>query len=201
MVASQDGTRRWTLEENAHPPLLDFERGRLESLELEAADGTRLYASLLKPADFDPGRRYPVILNVYGGPHVQTVRNSWNQVSPFDQLLASHGFLVFWLDNRGSAGRGTVFLLNLPLTLAVIKALLFRVGEKQYALPFSAVAEITSIPALSRPKWEARTLQRARDFRGQQGLRDGSHRYAGRQSECNPAVLPAQPQLRRPAAL
>jgi dipeptidyl-peptidase-4 len=109
LVASQDGTKRFTLEENAHPPLLDFERGSLEALELEAGDGTRLYAALLKPAGFDPARRYPVIVSVYGGPHVQTVRNSWNQVSPFEQLLASHGFLVFWLDNRGSAGRGHAF--------------------------------------------------------------------------------------------
>ncbi len=108
-VSSQDGTRQWTIEENAHPPILDFERGRVEPLELTAQDGTRLYAALLKPAGFDPGRRYPVIVNVYGGPHAQTVRNAWSQASAFDQLLASRGFLVFWLDNRGSAGRGTAF--------------------------------------------------------------------------------------------
>ncbi len=108
-VSSQDGTKQWTIEDNAHPPILDFERGRLEPIELAAQDGTKLYAALLRPADFDPGRRYPVIVNVYGGPHAQTVTNAWRQVSAFDQLLASRGFLVFWLDNRGSAGRGTVF--------------------------------------------------------------------------------------------
>jgi dipeptidyl-peptidase-4 len=108
-VSSQDGTRHWTIEDNAHPPILDFERGRIEPVELAAQDGTKLYAALLTPADFDPGKRYPVIVNVYGGPHAQTVTNAWSQASAFDQLLASRGFLVFWLDNRGSAGRGTAF--------------------------------------------------------------------------------------------
>jgi dipeptidyl-peptidase-4 len=74
-----------------------------------AADGTKLYAALLTPAGFDRTRRYPVIVRVYGGPHVQVVTNAWRLVTPFDQLLASRGFLVFWLDNRGSSGRGTAF--------------------------------------------------------------------------------------------
>ncbi len=109
LVSSQDGTKRFAIEDNAHPPILDFERGPLEPVELAAKDGTRLYAALLKPADFDPQRRYPVVVEVYGGPHVQNVRNIWSQSSPFAQLLASRGFLVWWLDNRGSAGRGVAF--------------------------------------------------------------------------------------------
>jgi len=108
-VTSQDGTRRWTLDENARPPILGYERGTLELVELQAKDGTRLYASLLKPAAFDPARKYPVVVSVYGGPHAQMVTDSWGQVSPFEQLLASHGFLVWSLDNRGSANRGTAF--------------------------------------------------------------------------------------------
>ena len=108
-VASQDGTRRFTLDGNANPPILGFERGTLEWLELRAADGTLLYGSLLKPADFDPARRYPVIVRVYGGPHAQTITNTWEHVSPSDSLLASHGYLVFKLDNRGMTARGTAF--------------------------------------------------------------------------------------------
>jgi dipeptidyl-peptidase-4 len=108
-VASQDGRKRYVIEENADPPILGFERGTLELLELPAKDGTPLYASLLKPADFDPQKRYPVVVSVYGGPEAQTVTNSWDEVSPFEQLLASHGFLVFSLDNRGMAARGTAF--------------------------------------------------------------------------------------------
>ena len=106
-LTSQDGTRRFTIEANADPEILKFERGSLEWLELKAADGTTLYGSLLKPADFDPARRYPVIVSPYGGPHAQTVLNVWQHVSPRDSLLASRGFLVFSLDNRGIAARGT----------------------------------------------------------------------------------------------
>ena len=113
VVSSQDGTRRYVIDENAKPPILGFERGGFEWVEIAAADGTRLYGSLVKPPDFDPARRYPVIVSVYGGPHVQTVVNSWSHVSPRDSLLASRGFLVFKLDNRGSAARGTAF--ELPL--------------------------------------------------------------------------------------
>ncbi|HXY42037.1 MAG TPA: prolyl oligopeptidase family serine peptidase, partial [Vicinamibacteria bacterium] len=108
-VSSQDGTRRLSVEDNARPPILDFEHAGAELVELAGKDGTTLYGSLLKPADFDPATRYPVIVSVYGGPHAQVVTNSWNAVSPFEQLLTSHGFLVWSLDNRGSAGRGTAF--------------------------------------------------------------------------------------------
>jgi dipeptidyl-peptidase 4 len=108
-LASQDGTRRWVIEENADPPILHFERGTLEWAEVKAKDGTTLYGSLLKPADFDARKRYPVVVSVYGGPHAQTVTNSWLTTSPFEHLLASRGFLVWSLDNRGMAGRGTAF--------------------------------------------------------------------------------------------
>ena len=120
-VASQDGTRRFTLEANESPEILKFERGGLEWVELKAADGTPLHGSLLKPADFDPKRRYPVIVAVYGGPHAQTVTNSWSHVSPFDSLLASHGFLVFKLDNRGMAARGTAFEFPLHLEMGKVE--------------------------------------------------------------------------------
>ena len=108
-VSSRDGTKRWTIEDNSDAPILAFERGTLEWVELMASDGSTLYASLLKPADFDPGKRYPVVVSVYGGPHAQTVTDSWRHVSPFEHLLASRGFLVWKLDNRGSAGRGKAF--------------------------------------------------------------------------------------------
>jgi dipeptidyl-peptidase-4 len=119
VVASQDSTRRYAIDENAHPPILGFERGNLEWVELAAADGTKLFGSLLKPSDFDPARRYPVIVSVYGGPHAQTVTNSWSHTSPRDSLLASRGFLVFKLDNRGMAARGTAF--EFPLHRAMGK--------------------------------------------------------------------------------
>ena len=108
-LSSQDGTQRFAIEENANPPILGFERGTLEWAEVKAKDGTTLYASLLKPAAFDPQKRYPVVVSIYGGPHGQTVTNGWGNTSPFEHLLSSHGFLVWSLDNRGMAGRGTAF--------------------------------------------------------------------------------------------
>jgi dipeptidyl-peptidase-4 len=136
VVSSQDGTRRFTIEDNAHPAILDFERGRIEPIELAAPDGTKLFAALLKPAGFDPGRRYPVLVNVYGGPHAQTVTNAWSQASAFDQLLASHGFLVFWLDNRGSAGRGAAFE----------SAIRGELGRVELADQLTGIAYLRSLP-------------------------------------------------------
>jgi len=72
---------------------------------LTAADGeTELFYSLRKPADFDPEKSYPAIVNVYGGPGVQRVRKSWEIDT--DQILARKGYLVFKLDNRGATNRG-----------------------------------------------------------------------------------------------
>ncbi len=75
---------------------------------LTAADGQTLHYRLFKPSNFDPAKRYPAIVEVYGGPGVQRVTNSWTG-SSFTQILTRAGYLVFQLDNRGSAFRGTAF--------------------------------------------------------------------------------------------
>ncbi|MEZ6012818.1 MAG: DPP IV N-terminal domain-containing protein [Hyphomonas sp.] len=74
---------------------------------LKAEDGQDLYYSILKPPGFDPGKKYPVIVEVYGGPHAQMVERKWGSLS--DQYLARHGYIVFRLDNRGSDHRGRAF--------------------------------------------------------------------------------------------
>ena len=78
---------------------------------IPAADGTPLYYQLHKPADFQPGKRYPAVLLVYGGPTVQTVTRRWGERrgSQTAQLFAQRGYVVFALDNRGSGGRGQKF--------------------------------------------------------------------------------------------
>lgn len=75
---------------------------------LRADDGQLLYWSLLKPPGFDPKKRYPVIVQVYGGPGVQTVNRRWHG-GDFDEYLAQQGYLVFQLDNRGSSRRERSF--------------------------------------------------------------------------------------------
>ena len=82
----------------------------VEWLVIPGSDGTLLQAMMIRPANFDGQRKYPVIMRVYGGPTEQLVADSWGGNSfLFDQLLAERGFLVFAVDNRGAAGRGHAF--------------------------------------------------------------------------------------------
>jgi dipeptidyl-peptidase-4 len=74
---------------------------------LHAADGQVLHYSIMKPLGFDPAKRYPVFLPVYGGPGAQTVTRRWGGL--FDQYMAQHGYVVFKLDNRGSTRRERKF--------------------------------------------------------------------------------------------
>ncbi|MFQ6370817.1 DPP IV N-terminal domain-containing protein [Shewanella sp. YIC-542] len=76
---------------------------------LGADDGQTLHYRLFKPANFNPAKRYPVLVRVYGGPHAQLVVNSWSSQDYFTQYLLQQGFAVFQLDNRGSGHRGTRF--------------------------------------------------------------------------------------------
>lgn len=75
---------------------------------LTAADGqTTLHYSVIKPSGFDPAKRYPVVVYVYGGPAGQTVKRVW--APDFNQYLAQHGYVVFSIDNRGTPRRGAAF--------------------------------------------------------------------------------------------
>lgn len=78
---------------------------------LTADDGTPLQYQLLKPKNFDPTKKYPVLIYVYGGPHVQLVSHSggWGDRHFFFQFLLQQDVIVFSVDNRGSAGRGAHF--------------------------------------------------------------------------------------------
>lgn len=112
-----DGERITMLAQNdpadsAHPyaPYLAAHRP-VEYGELRAADNTTMHYSLIKPADFDPARNYPVVVYVYGGPAGQTVQRSWPSRADalLSQYLAQQGYVVFSLDNRGTPRRGAVF--------------------------------------------------------------------------------------------
>lgn len=79
--------------------------------KLKANDNaTDLYYRLVKPLNFDPDKKYPVIVYVYGGPHSQMVDNSWmGQVRGWDIYMAEKGYAVFTMDNRGTSNRGIDF--------------------------------------------------------------------------------------------
>lgn len=70
-------------------------------------DKTRLYYRMYKPAQFDPKKKYPVLVYLYGGPHAQMVTKSWG--GHFLQYMAQQGYVVFTVDNRGSFSRGKLF--------------------------------------------------------------------------------------------
>jgi dipeptidyl-peptidase-4 len=91
-------------------PLNEYAIGKTELIQLKAEDGTPLHARLIKPSDFDPSKKYPVLVYVYGGPHLQLVNNSrLGNARLWMYYLAEQGFIVFSLDNRGSANRGFEF--------------------------------------------------------------------------------------------
>lgn len=109
---SPDGKRvRW-IEENAlnasHPyaPYLATHQVP-EFGTLQAADGQVMHYALIKPVGFDPAKKYPAIVDVYGGPHAQRVNRNWRPLR--DQVFAAEGYVLFKLDNRGSSNRSVAF--------------------------------------------------------------------------------------------
>lgn len=108
---------------------------------LKAADGQTLYYQVLKPPGFDAAKKYPVIVDVYGGPGVQRVRRAWgggprSNEGFFRQYLAQHGYIVFTLDNRGSGFRGVQFETALHL----------RMGQVEVADQVRGVEYLRSLP-------------------------------------------------------
>jgi dipeptidyl-peptidase-4 len=86
---------------------------------LKAADGEVLHYEILKPAGFDPARKYPAIVSVYGGPHAQTVSESWQNVR--ERPFLEGGYVIFKLDNRGSANRSAKFKRALDRRMGTVE--------------------------------------------------------------------------------
>jgi len=95
------------------------EHVRPEFGTIAAADGQPMYYKLLKPRVLEPSKRYPVLVDVYGGPGAQRVSNAWGSL--FHQYLVQHGYVVFLLDNRGSGMRGERFETALGLRMGDIE--------------------------------------------------------------------------------
>ncbi len=95
----------------ATDPYKDYNLGEIKLGNLKAKDGkTDLYYRMILPSDFDPNKKYPVIVYVYGGPHSQLVTNRWmGATRMWQQYMAQKGYIAFTLDNRGTAHRGHKF--------------------------------------------------------------------------------------------
>jgi len=92
-------------------PLEGYKLGTTELLQLKSEDGFDLHSRIIKPANFDPSKKYPVLVYVYGGTHAQLVTNTWLGGSRLwmQWFAAQKDYIVFTLDNRGSANRGFAF--------------------------------------------------------------------------------------------
>jgi dipeptidyl-peptidase-4 len=114
-----DGSKWATLEEDKVPELAEYHLSPVEFFIIKTHDGTTLNCSIIKPPHFDPSKKYPVLTFTYGGPHAQVVLNAWARSATFlwHQMMVQKGYIVFSLDNRGSAGRGHAFEAPLHLHL------------------------------------------------------------------------------------
>jgi len=96
--------------ESTQDPLKDYNLGETSIVTIKAEDGTDLYGRIIKPSNFEAGKKYPVFFYVYGGPHSQLVNDSWlASAGIFQNYMAQQGYVVFTMDNRGTANRGLEF--------------------------------------------------------------------------------------------
>jgi len=108
--ALEDGAPLATIFDERDPRVDALALDPPELVALQSHDGATLHGAIFRPAARFGAGPYPTIVQVYGGPHAQTVTNSWTlTIAMRAQYLRSQGFLVFLLDNRGSARRGLVF--------------------------------------------------------------------------------------------
>jgi dipeptidyl-peptidase-4 len=99
-----DGARLSVLAPPRPELIARFDVQYPELLTIPAADGFRMPARLLKPKDFRPDRRYPVIMSVYGGPSAPSVSNAWPGSLLTEQLYLAEGFVLLAVDNRAATG-------------------------------------------------------------------------------------------------
>jgi dipeptidyl-peptidase-4 len=100
------------LEENTETKknLSGYRMGKIDTLSFKTDDGIQLYGWIIYPTDFNPAKKYPVLMHVYGGPGVQTVTDDWDGPNYlWHQLLAQRGYIIVSFDNRGTPGRGLEF--------------------------------------------------------------------------------------------
>jgi len=108
-MLNANGNVDYVIQENKDP-LEDYNLGEMSIFTIKAVDGTDLYCRLIKPANFEEGKQYPVFFYVYGGPHSQLVNDSWlGAAGIFQNYMAQQGYVVFTMDNRGTANRGLEF--------------------------------------------------------------------------------------------
>lgn len=109
-LIKSDGTLLRIVEDGTVEALGKYTFSPQTFFTCKTSDGLELNGWMIKPLDFDPAKKYPVLMYVYGGPGSQTVRNTWGgQNFLWYQLLAQKGYIIASLDNRGTGARGKEF--------------------------------------------------------------------------------------------
>lgn len=94
----------------ASNPLENYNTAIVEPIVLKAEDGTELYGKLIKPFDFDANKKYPIIVYLYNGPHLQLVKDVFpNTQNLWYDFMTQKGYILFVMDGRGSSNRGFDF--------------------------------------------------------------------------------------------
>ena len=108
-----NGTLVKVLEDNAElrKTMENYNMGKKEFFSFRTTEGVDLNGWMLKPANFDPAKKYPVFMFVYGGPGDQQVLDAWNRHGDYFwfQMLAEKGYIIACVDGRGTGGRGADF--------------------------------------------------------------------------------------------
>lgn len=139
-VASAKATRYFTAEN----PWVGYTVPEYTCGKIKAADGTTdLYYRMVKPTNFDPNKKYPTIIYVYGGPGVRNVEARWHYWSRgWETYMAQKGYLLFILDNRGSSARG----------LAFEQATFHHLGVEETKDQMKGVEFLTSLPYVDKDR-------------------------------------------------
>lgn len=122
----------------AENPVKDYNFGEITMGTVKTADGKYdNYYRLIKPMNFDASKKYPTIVYVYGGPHSQMVRNTWQgELRRWEMYMAQHGYVVFVMDNRGTSNRGAAFE----------KAIHGQCGQAEMADQMEGIKFLKSLP-------------------------------------------------------
>ncbi len=128
----------------ADDPTLDYAYTEIVLGTVKSADG--LYDNwyrLIRPKDFDPSKKYPVIVYVYGGPHSQMVRNTFTaQLRRWEMYMAQQGYLVYVQDNRGTSNRGAAYE----------KAIHGQCGQAEMADQMEGVKMLMKLPYVDKER-------------------------------------------------
>jgi dipeptidyl-peptidase-4 len=106
-LSDAEGHRVRGIEENKVEELDEYTLGPVEFLQVKTRDGFTMEAMMIKPPDFDPSEKYPVMSYTYSGPHSQSVTNRWRGTTGmWHQMLAQKGYIIWACDNRTASGKG-----------------------------------------------------------------------------------------------